>query len=130
MKKLFFAVFLIPIACYSQLSNRSSNTITSETNVRIAHSNPGDILSSVIVSSCSTVMGSKFIIYDSSGQASNLIATIHTSSSPFANASTGVGRNCEKQFDFFIRISSAITYTTTSGADVTILWKNDFAGNP
>lgn len=103
------------------MSNRSSRTVTADSLQRLPGSNPGDILSSVMVSSCSSTPGSLFQIYDSSGQDSRQIASLHTSTSPTPTFTV----NCMRQYDFFLTVSSAITYTTTNGADVTILWQNN-----
>ena len=119
---LAFLLFLSGTAFAERwLSNRSSRTITADTLVRIPNSNPGDTISSVIITSCSIVPGSVFTLYDSSGQASRLISQIHTSTSPSGTFTA----SCIRQYDYFIRVSSAITYTTTFAADVTILWHND-----
>lgn len=103
------------------LSNRSSRTITAETTARIVGSGPGDTISSVIISSCSASAGSLFRLYDSSLTTTGQIAALHTSTAP----SGALTKSCIEQYDFFIRLSSAITYTTTNACDVTILWQDE-----
>ena len=128
MKKLLLIPLFLGICiniAFSErwLSNRSSRTTTADSLTRILGSNPGDTISSVIVSSCSSTIGALFRLFDSSSVSSGQIAALHISSS-FA---PGIGEAgaCMRQYDFFIRVSSAITYTTTFGADVTILWQNE-----
>ena len=119
----FIFIFFLAGTAFSErwLSNRSSRTTSAESLVSLPGSNPGDSLSSVIVSSCSATLGAKFRVFDSSAQSSGQIAELHISS---ASGISEVGA-CTKQYDFFIRVSSGITYTTTFGADVTILWQNE-----
>lgn len=97
--------------------NRSSNTATAETTVVIPKSNPGDILGSVIVNSCGA--GSSILtIYDSSGTATGSLGAIDLTSSTITGG-------CLRQIEYFIPISSAITYTKTGLANITILWNNN-----
>ena len=121
---LFFLVLSGALAnAQVWVSDRSSRTTTAESLVRIPNSGPGDVLSSVIVSSCSSTSGASFSVFDSSQQSSGLIARLHVSTSMVANVVQEQG--CLGQYDFSLRISSAITYTTTNGADITILWNNN-----
>lgn len=89
----------------------SSNTTSLETTVRIPASGPGDILASVIVGSAAATSG-QILLYDNVAGTTNLIANLETDSI--------------RQVEFGVRISSAITYTTSGAAgSVTILWCDD-----
>ena len=122
--KLILAFFFLHGICYGSGwdSNRSSRTITAETTVRVSSSSPGDILSSVQITSCTNTAGQYFRIYDSSAQVSGLIAQINISTAIALNAAA---IDCRREYNFSIRLSSALTYTTTAGADVTILWSKE-----
>jgi hypothetical protein len=94
------------VESYDLLS--ASYTATSETAKRIETS-PGSVLACVVVGSASP--SGLLKIYDSSAAASNQIA----------NISLTVTGN----YDFDVRLSSGLTYTTTSNtAGVTITYKN------
>ena len=99
--------------------NRASNSPagSNETLVTIPKVLVGDILGSVIVNKCGTQQ-SNFTLYDSSAQAANVLGVIDTSSSTLTGG-------CGRQIEYFIPVSSAITYTKTGGADITILWNSN-----
>ena len=102
--------------------NKSSTTSTRDTLVRVPASSPGDLLASVIVSTCGSA-NSSFAIYNSSAQSANLIAPIGVSSLTVTGPS---GAECRNQYHFDFAITSAITYSNlgTLPATVTILWFN------
>lgn len=100
----------------------ASRTNSVDTTGTIPLTDPGDVLVSVIVGGCSAP-GGVLTIYDSSQTATGIVAAIDTSSTSTAGPTLGV-RDCRRQYNFFLHVSSAITYTNTGSADVTFLWNN------
>lgn len=84
--------------------DRSSYTAVTATTARLPNSGPGSILYSVIVSSRGGD-GAEFTLYDSSGTAGTGAKNLGV-----YEADTNF------QYDFSLRISSAVTYTSKAGA--------------
>lgn len=97
--------------------NRASNTSSNETTIPLPRVLVGDILGTVIVNKCGTSQ-SNLTIFDSSGTTSGSLGVIDTSSSSITGS-------CLRQIEYFIPVSSGITYTKTGGADITILWNSN-----
>ena len=134
MKKLLLTLCMIALTnqAYSVTKsywgvNRSSNTTGVATTVRIENSNLGDILHSVIVGDCPTGED-LFTLYDSSGQASNTLAVIDTSTAPVTGSTTD-GMDCRGQYVFNVLVSSGITYTKTGSSNLSILWSDENSGD-
>ena len=125
MKTKFLAFILIFSAgicrADSYESDRSSRTTTDETLVRIPGSGPGDVLNRVIVTSCSVTAGDKFSIFNSSGVATS---TISLNISLGTGTIIGGNAGCPADYPFFLRVSSAITYSKQGLGEVVILWRD------
>lgn len=101
--------------------NKSSNALGTSSLSIIQDSDPGDTLGSLIIGQRGTAPET-IKIYDSSGTANNLIATIDLSTSSSASASYV---NVFNEYVFNLRISSAITISKSAAtSNITILWKN------
>lgn len=103
--------------------NMSSNPITTGTLAVIPRTDPGDILGKLTINT--RAQNTETIkLYDSSGTATNLIATIDLST---GTAPTG-GEHTFNEYLYGLRISSGITYTrsgiTPLTSDITIFWKD------
>lgn len=114
-------VIFIQPAMAEWSANRASRTATVDTLSRIPNTGPGDELYKVLVTSCATAPGASFRIYDSSGIATSTIS-LNIPISTFSLG--GLSQDCSKSYEFSLRISSAITYTTTGAGEVIILWNN------
>ena|SRR3990167_2273949 len=120
---LFFLVSLgLSANAQVWVSDRSSWTISADTLRRIPRSGPGDVLTRVLVTSCSATASNVFMIFDSSGVASSTIAA---SISLSTSALGGLAQDCVKEYPFYLRVSSAITYTKQAGGEVVILWNDN-----
>lgn len=113
MKKVFtlFAFMLCAGVSYAggPEVNKSSYTVTAETTKRIAATEKGNMLYAVVVGSATP--GSVLTIYDSSGTATNTIATISL--------------HIARDYNFNVLLSSGLTYTTSAAPTngLTILWR-------
>ena len=120
---LFFLVSLgLSANAQVWVSDRSSRTISADTLQRIPRSGPGDVLTRVLVTSCSATAGDVFRIFDSSGVASSTIAA-NIQMSTFTLG--GLAQDCVKEYLFLLRVSSAITYTKQGAGEVVILWNDN-----
>lgn len=118
MKKKFllfvasFLMFSIPVFAISGSVYLSSHTATANTTQALCQqapvgSNPHGVLNSVCVNTGAST--SSATIYNSSGTANNVIAIIDTTT-----------KGC---LTYNVLLSSGITYTTSSTADVTFLYQ-------
>lgn len=97
--------------------NKSSNCLTTTSLAIIPNVFPGDTLGGLYINRRAPTLET-IKIYDSSGTANNLIATIELSTGSLLNT-----QETGNQYLYKLRLSSGITMTkSAAGSDITITW--------